>query len=81
MGKRTKKATKAEHQAEDAQPALIPMSEEETRHAGQKLAAKVRELEEMEMEHDHERKEFREAEANLKGEIAAIASTIRNAGR
>ena len=36
MGKRTKKATQAEHRAEDAQPALIPMSEEETRHAGQK---------------------------------------------
>lgn len=77
----TRKEKTARHEAEDAQPALIPMSEAEVFEAGKKLAQKVRELEEMEVEHDKERKGFREEETALKEEIAAIASTIRSQGR
>jgi len=77
----TRKEKKARHEAEDAQPPLIPLSEDELKQAGKKLAMKVRELEEMEVEHDKERKGMGEAEKAVKEEMAAIASTIRSAGR
>jgi hypothetical protein len=77
----TKKERKAAREADSAQPPLIPMSDDEMHKAGKKLAKKVADLEEMELEHDETRKEMRKDEANLKGEIAAIASTITNQGR
>ncbi len=77
----TRKEKKARHEHEDAQPPLVPLSEDEMKAAGLKLAHKVRELEELEVEHDKERKAMREGEKGLREEIAAIASTIRSAGR
>jgi len=64
-----------------AQPPLIPMSEAELKEAGQKLASKVRELEDMKREHAAEAKERSEDRAGLQAEISAIASTIRQHGR
>ena len=48
MAKKT--PPKKRHHAEEAQPALIPMSEDELRSAGRELAVKVAELEELEAE-------------------------------
>src|SRR5262245_43326952 len=40
-----------DHEAEAAQPPLVPMSEEETKQAGITLAKKIAELEELETDH------------------------------
>ena len=73
-----KKASRAE---EDAQPLLVPMSAQELQLAGQTLAEKVRELEEMKREHAVEAKERSEDRAAHQAEVSAIASTIRQHGR
>ena len=72
---------KPDHDAEDAQPPLVPMSEEETRDAGIDLAQLIRELEELEAAHSASRKDQAAEREMLRNRIAAIASTIRSAGR
>jgi hypothetical protein len=79
MAKKT--PPKKRHHAEEAQPALIPMSEDELRSAGRELAVKVAELEELEADHAEIRKAQRKERDGLKKKIAAIASTIRQQGR
>lgn len=72
---------KPDHAAEDSQPPLVPMSQDEVSKAGRTLAAKIRELEEMEADHGEERKMKKAERDSLRGSIAAIASTIRAMGR
>lgn len=78
-----RKKTDAEktHEAQDAQPPLIKMSREELEEAGQSLAGKISELEELEASHKASREGQSAERKKVKGEIAAIASTIRNQGR
>ena len=80
MGARTK-SPKADHDAEQAQPSLIPMSREELDEAAQDLAGKVAELEEMEADHADQRKTMRDTRNALMATIGAVASTIRSHGR
>ncbi len=78
----TKKGTKADAiDKDDAQPPLVPLSEDELKKAGKKLAGKIRELEDLEAEHKELREEQKAERTKLKGEIAAIATTIRQQGR
>jgi hypothetical protein len=63
------------------QPALVPMAQDEVLTAGRKLAAKVRDLEQLEEEHKAAREEQRAERTKLREEIGAIASTIRTQGR
>ena len=63
------------------QSALVPMSEAELEEAGRDLARKVGELKDLEAEHKESRTEQAEARTTLRGEIQAIAQTIRQQGR
>jgi hypothetical protein len=72
---------KTDHAAEDAQPPLVPMSKDETHDAGRDLANLIRELEATEDGHAASRKEQAAEREMLRNRIAAIASTIRSAGR
>jgi len=64
-----------------AQPPLIPMSAEEMQAAGQKLAEKIRELEDLKKVHTKERTTMKKDRDKLATEVSAIASTIRQHGR
>ncbi|HEV8574740.1 MAG TPA: hypothetical protein VGR43_08535 [Dehalococcoidia bacterium] len=66
---------------EKAQPALIPMSEDEQRKAGRSLAKKIRELSQLRLTHAEIRKEQKTAEEKLVNSIEGIAETIRTMGR
>jgi hypothetical protein len=66
---------------DEQQPALVPMSAAEVKDAGRKLAAKVRELEDLELEHKELREEQRAERKTLKEAISAIARTVRQQGR
>ena len=81
MGRRTRADAKAEHAAEQAQPSLIAMDQEELSEAAQDLAGKIAELEEMEADHAAQRKAMRDTRNALLATIGAVASTIRSHGR
>jgi hypothetical protein len=66
---------------ETDQQTLVPMSEEEVKEAGHKLAKKVKELEDLQAEHKELKDDMRAKEKRVKGEISAIASTLRTQGR
>jgi hypothetical protein len=70
-----------DHEAEGAQPVLVPMSEEERHAAGEKLAKLVGNLQATKRTNDVTRKELREEEKSQGAAIEALASTIRNHGR
>jgi hypothetical protein len=72
---------KAKPTDETAQAVLVPMTDEELKAAGHKLAAKQGELEDLKARHSEEKSEMRAAEKRLAGEVSAIASTIRTQGR
>ena len=78
---RTKGNPKVAHAAEQAQPPLIPMDQEELDEAAQDLAGKIAELEEMEADHGAQRKTMRDTRNALLATIRAVASTIRSHGR
>jgi FtsZ-binding cell division protein ZapB len=63
------------------QPALIPMTEDELREAGNTLAALVRELADMKADHAADVKNMREDREALQKRIESIALTIRQQGR
>jgi hypothetical protein len=63
------------------QPALVPMTEEELRAAGRRLAAKCLELREMTRRHSAERTEQAEARKALREEIGNLSETIASQGR
>lgn len=66
---------------DDQQPPLVPMSEEEVKAAGRKLAQKVRELKDMTTAHQGQRAEMKAERTALRDEIETIAQTIRQQGR
>ena len=81
MARPRKADAKAQHAAEQAQPALIPLSHDELDDAARDLAGKIAELEEMEADHAAQRKTMRDTREALLATIGAIASTIRSGGR
>lgn len=66
---------------DEQQPALVPMSEQEVKDAGKKLAQKVRDLKDMTTQHQGQRAEMKAERTALRDEIDAIAQTIRQQGR
>jgi hypothetical protein len=72
---------RATEDPEEAQPALIPMSDEELRRAGLDLARQIQVLEQLEEEHAETKKQQKEERDKIRKGISAIASTIRQQGR
>jgi hypothetical protein len=73
--------TKADHDEEDKQPALVPMSEDELKGAGRELATLIHKREEMTSTHAEVRAEQKSEREKLDNKITALASTIRSQGR
>ena len=66
---------------DDVQPALVPMSEQEVKDAGRKLAGLVRELKELTTKHQGVRAEMKAERTALREEMEAVAQCIRQQGR
>ncbi len=63
------------------QPQLIPMSDDELRKAGKKLAKLVKDLVEMKVEHKELREEQAADRKKIEAQIEATAGSIRQQGR
>jgi hypothetical protein len=74
-------ATPAAEPPPPQQLGLIPMTEDELREAGAKLASKVAALAAMKRRHRVERAERNQEREDLEAEIQSIAQTIRQQGR
>ena len=66
---------------DEQQPPLVPMSEQEVKDAGRKLAGLVRELKDMTTKHQGVRTEMKAERTALREEMEAVAQTIRQQGR
>jgi hypothetical protein len=66
---------------DEQQPALIPMSEEEIKDAGKKLAQLVRDLKDLTTKHQGLRAEMKAERTAVREEMDAVATSIRQQGR
>jgi hypothetical protein len=66
---------------DEIQPPLIPMTDDELRAAGRKLATLVRELADMSADHALKRTEMKTRRDEKREEIETLAQSIRQQGR
>lgn len=65
----------------DAQPSLVPLTDEEMKTAPLRMANAQKELEDLEAEHKESRAEQAAERKKVRGRLSSLASQIRSQGR